>query len=247
MGKLDDKIVFIAGGASNVGGNITLACLRAGATVVTTARDRRAVEEARRLVDTSNIKDSSRMVVLTGDINDETSAAALRTQLLREVGTPDAVIAMLGTRVQPQRLLDTPLSVWNGVLHANLTTHFLTARTLLPPMMKQGAGAYLLVSAYGGEVAWPDNGAVSVAAGGVIGLGRNLAAECRASGVRVQSVVLVPSPTLWPQFDGRLGAFRGDDIGGFMVWLASEGGSQAAEDVVHYVTDWKKANLIRRV
>ena len=50
MGKLEGKIIYIAGGAGNVGEGIVRGCLKEGATVVTSSRSSDKLDRLRELL-----------------------------------------------------------------------------------------------------------------------------------------------------------------------------------------------------
>lgn len=244
MGSLDEKIVLVLGGAGNIGGNIVRGALRAGATVIATSREVQRFDRLNRFIETG---DKTRLMTLVGDVGDEADILRLRDEIMERFGQLDAVIASLGGGMEAQQLVDMSLNVWNEVLHNNLASHFLAAKTFLPLLLERKQGAYLLISGYGGEMSWPRSAPVSIAAAGVISLGRNLAAENTQSGVRIKPMVLVTGEQLWSQFDGQPGAYRGEDVGDFMAWLASDAGREAEAEVLHFVTNWEKANAIRHI
>lgn len=245
MTSLHDKNIFVAGGAGNIGGSIVRGALKAGATVVTASRDVTRFDRLRRFLEGQHVS-TEKLITLVGDLGDEEGVIKLRDETLEHVGALDAGIAALGSGIQPQALVEMPLSRWESVLRANLTSHFLTARAFLPPLLAQGHGAYLLVSGYGGETSWAGNAPVSIAAGGVIGLGRNLAAENKKGGVLIKPVVVITKPEMWIKFEGTSGAYQGDDVGDFMAWLTAEESREITRpaDVIRYVTDWSQANEI---
>jgi NAD(P)-dependent dehydrogenase (short-subunit alcohol dehydrogenase family) len=244
MGKLDGKIVLVPGGAGNIGGNIVRGALRAGATVIALSREAQRFERLERFINASG--SAKNLVTLVGDVGDERDILRLRDEIVGRFGKLDAVIASLGGGMMEQRLVDMPLDVWNEVLHNNLASHFLSAKTFLPLLLQRNQGVYLLISGYGGEVAWAGSAPVSIAAAGVISLGRNLAAEHKDSHVRIKPMVLATGEHLWGQFQNTPGAYRGEDVGDFMAWLASDEGAEAKADVIRFVTDWNKANEIRQ-
>ena len=246
IGDLTGKSVFVAGGAGNIGGITVRGCLRAGAQVVTVSRDASRFERLRRFVEMDGL-DQSCLMTVEGNLGDRAGAAQLGGLIRERVGTPDAVIASLGGGMDPQPLLRMSLNTWHETLESNLTSHLLTAQTFLPSMIERGSGAYIAISGYGAYTAWPNGAPVAIAAAGVIGLGRSLAAENKNSGVRIATMVLATGPDLWSEFAGKPGAFRGDDVGDFLAWLVSDAASGVEPSVLHYVTDWRKANAIREI
>ena len=246
LGDLTGKTVFVAGGAGYIGGMAVRGCLRAGAQVATASRDASRFDRLRQFIDRDGL-DQSRLITLEGDLGDADGAARLGDAIRRRLGTPDAAIASLGGGMESRPLLSMPLDTWYRALDNNLTSHLLAAQTFLPLMLERGSGVYIAISGYGAYVAWPGGAPISIAAAGVIGLGRNLAAENKDSGVRIATMVLATGPDLWDEFAQTPGAFRGDDVGDFLAWLVSDAAAVVEPPVLHYVTDWKKANAMRAI
>lgn len=246
LGNLEGKVVFIAGGAGNIGGMAVRGCLRAKATVVTASRTMSRFDRLRRFIEADGL-DLDKLVLLEGDVSTPDGATALFEQVADRVGIPNGVITSLGGGMASQPLLNMPLDTWRDVLQSNLESHLLTAQAFLPAMIQKGGGAYILISGYGAYVGWPNGAPVSISAAGVIGLGRNLAIENKESGVRIASMVLATGEHLWQEFKDQQGAFRGDDVGDFLGWLVSDEANGVDVPVVHYVTQWEQANAMRRV
>lgn len=245
-GNLQGKVVFIGGGAGNIGGMAVRGCLRAGATVVTASRSMGRFDRLRRFVEADGL-DINKLIMLEGDVSTASSAKTLYEQVVERAGIPNAVVTSLGGSMAAQSLLEMSTETWRGVLNSNLDSHLLTAQAFLPAMIQRGDGTYILVSGYGAYVGWPNGAPVSIAAAGVIALGRNLAAENKNSGVRIATMVLATGEHLWQEFQGQPGAFRGDDVGDFLGWLVSDEADNVEETVLHYVTNWEKANAMRRI
>ncbi len=244
IGNLQGKTVFIAGGAGNIGGMAVRGCLRAGATVVTASRTKDRFDRLRRFIEADRLN-ADNLITLEGDVGTPAGAKTLYEQVAERVGVPDGVITSLGGSIDPMPLLAMSLDTWDGVLHSNLTSHLLTAQVFLPPMIERGSGTYILISGYGAYVGWPNGAPVSISASGVIALGRNLAAENKNTGVRIATMVLATGERLWQEFEGQSGAFRGDDVGDFLGWLLSQNADDIEPSVLHYVTNWEKANIMR--
>lgn len=244
QGDLNGKVVFVAGGAGNIGGNLVRGALRAGAVVVTASRSSERFERLQRFAASDGL-DMTKLVTLEGDVSSADGAAALSKTIAARTGVPDVVVTSLGGMMERQPLLGMSLETWQDVLYSNLTSHFLTAQAFLPAMITRGSGVYLLVSGYGAMNAWPNGAPVSIAAAGVIGLGRNLAAENESTGVPIATLILATDPKLWSVLSQTPGAYRGEDLGDFFGWLASDAGRDERQSVLYFVTDWHKANAMR--
>ena len=183
---LQGKVALIAGGAGAVGEGVVENFLVAGANVIVPSR---SPDKIAYLKDKfAFYKDF--LTMIDDDIGSQTGAARVRDVILQEFGRLDAVVASLGGWWQGLPLLNLPLETWEEVLHENLTTHFIVAKSFLPVMIHQNAGSYTFIAGQGGVVPVPQSSPVSVAVAGEIMLARALDAENRKSGVRINTLIL---------------------------------------------------------
>lgn len=89
MTNLNEKTVFVVGGAGSVGEGIVRSLLRAGATVFTTSRKPEKLEMLRdRLDDVA----TDRLKGIVGNLGDFEQAEKLRDQILAQSDRLDAVV-----------------------------------------------------------------------------------------------------------------------------------------------------------
>ena len=132
----------------------------------------------------------------TADVTDPEQVAAVAARAAQLFGTADALVHIAGG-AGPKRAPDleaTDLSIWEHVMALNVTSAFLLARTLVPPMRTQGFGRVAMLSSI---VARGEKGpATTVAArlpyaaakAALTGLAAQLAKDYAADGVTVNAV-----------------------------------------------------------
>ena len=130
MSQLEEKIVYIAGSAGNVGEGIVRGCLKAGARVVTSSRSSDKLNRLREL-----LKDTptDKLTTIEAGLGDLESGEVLRDKILDKFKRIDAVVASLGSSWDKNLpLTEVTMEEWQKYLFTNFTTHFVTARTFLP-------------------------------------------------------------------------------------------------------------------
>lgn len=231
MTDLSGRVALVAGGAGAVGEGIVRGFLRAGATVIVpsrtadrllTLRDRLAGRPGDR---------GGRLLTVEGDVGTVDGAARVRDRALDESGRLDAVVASVGGWWQGPPLVEVDPETWRRVLDANLTTHFLLARTFLPVLRERAGASYLAIT--GDAADHPTKGAslVSVAASGLLAMVRSLALELADTPVRVNALYLGPLITR-NRPEGPAEWLTADEVGAYAAHLASDEGAMVSGSVV---------------
>ncbi|MGK7952399.1 MAG: SDR family oxidoreductase [Xenococcaceae cyanobacterium] len=86
-------------------------------------------------------------------------------------------------------LAQTTLTDWQQILNLNLTSVFQCIQGILPQMRDRATGTIINVASIAAYNAFPDWGAYSVSKAGLVALGKSLAIEERANGIRVVNII----------------------------------------------------------
>lgn len=174
--------------------------------------------------------------VCTVDLADPGAIGSALADLAARTACPDVVINNAGL-AYTGGLAAMPLDQWQRLLQLNLTAVFQVCQALVPRMRARGGGLLINVSSHAAHNAFPDWGAYCVSKAGLVSLGRCLAAEERAHGIRVSTLTLgaVNTP-LWDSesvdsdFDRRamLDPGRAADA---LLYLAQQPATQVVEDL----------------
>ncbi|WKN45447.1 SDR family oxidoreductase [Tunicatimonas pelagia] len=183
--KLQDKTVVVGGGTGAVGEGIVKALLSHGATVIVPARSSEKEEKLRQYVAPVN---TGSLATYAYDIGQIDQAEAFREVVLRAFGRIDMVVASLGGWSMGYDLVDTPLAMWNNVLHNNLTTHFGFVKTFIPVLKKQNDGLYININGGAQENIAPLAGAMTIISSAQNRMVEVLHHEAREANYRVRSV-----------------------------------------------------------
>ncbi|QKT06502.1 SDR family oxidoreductase [Gordonia sp. X0973] len=188
MGRFDGMVAVVnAAAGAGIGGETVRRLLDEGASVAFSDVSARRLEVF--LDDLREHHPAERLLAVAGDAGDEEHVAALFADVAERFGRLDVLVNSVGlNRLAP--FPDTPLDVWQGVLGASLTSHFLHARAAWPLLTESSVAAIVNVSSLAARRPSPF-GEVSYAAakGGVLGLTHALAYEGTAVGIRCNAVL----------------------------------------------------------
>ena len=223
MNKLAGKIVYIAGGAGNVGEGIVRGFLKAGATVVTSSRSNDKLDRLKKLLTETP---AEKLITIEGNLGDLKSAEALRGKILDKCDRLDAVVASLGgTWHKKIPLTEISMDDWQKFLFTNLTTHFVTARTFLPVLARTKGSSYTFLGGSAAEIPIPNYSVVAIPAAGQLMMAKVVMQEMKDSGVRINQVIinsLVNTRT--SQEKAQPEWVTADRIGDYIAWLALDEG-----------------------
>lgn len=178
-------VAIVTGGTGALGQAITLRLLRDGATV---AVPWVVSDEEKSL--TASVPPNARARLLTAecDVTDASSMAGLVKTVIGRFHRISVLVTAVGG-FAGGGVLQTDLDGWNRMLTLNLTSAFIATRAVVPWMLHSRYGRIVTVASR--AVIPPAAGfvAYTVAKSGVIALTQALAAELRAGGVTVNSVL----------------------------------------------------------
>jgi NAD(P)-dependent dehydrogenase (short-subunit alcohol dehydrogenase family) len=176
------KNVLIIGAAGDVGQGLVAQFLAAGHRVLAVGRNAQRLEALR-----DRFAGNASLEVLPGNVESETTAAALRDAAIERLGTLDAVIATVAAPHR-QRSLDTIMAdEFAELFRQNVLTHFVAAKTFLSVI--EPAGLYLAIGGGMADLLIPRAGHTGVCQAALRRLILALAAEFGAS-VRVRELMI---------------------------------------------------------
>ena len=125
------------------------------------------------------------------DVATESDVADAISGIASEMGGLDGGVINAGIQLfdADTRAHELPLEAWQQTLHVNLTGAFLTAKHLLPEVMRVGGGAAVFTGSPTGLMGAAGFTAYSVSKGGIHTLTKTLAIDYASAGIRVNAVV----------------------------------------------------------
>jgi 3-oxoacyl-[acyl-carrier protein] reductase len=182
--KLKDKVALITGGARGIGKAVALAYARQGARLAICARTESEINDTVREI---------RKVKAEGkgwscDVSIEDSVKDFVSDVIKEFGRIDVLVNNAGVMTRPVPITELEVKKWDYTIAVNLRGPFLVTKSVLPMMVKQKSGSIINVSSMVGRGAYANFIAYATSKWGVEGFTQTLAAEVRASNIRVNSV-----------------------------------------------------------
>lgn len=221
MGRVDDKVAIISGGARGMGAADARMLVREGAKVVIgDILD----DEGAALAE--ELGDSARYVHL--DVTSAEDWQAAVDTAVSDFGTLNVLVNNAGiVQVAPLKTLD--VTRWQKVLDVNLTGPMLGIKAVIDPMVAAGGGSIINVSSIEGMrgAAWVHSYVASK--WGLRGLTKSVALELAPQKIRVNSIHpgFIRTPMTKHLPDDMVQAPMGragtpDEVATFVVFLASD-------------------------
>lgn len=196
--RLTDRVCVVTGAASSLAQSVVDRLTSEGATVVGVDRREHTVGAHTR----------------QADLTDEDQVRALFASVKNDFGRIDVLYNNAGLNDREDHsVLDMPLSVWERVLAANLTTTFLCCKHAIPYLLENDppTGSIINTASFLAVMgAASSQMAYSVAKAGVVQLSRDLGVHLARRGVRVNALILGPIET--PQLHALFEDIGDDEI-----------------------------------
>ncbi len=188
MGRLDDRVIIVTGGAAGIGRAFAGGFVREGAAVVLADINGEAAERSAEELR----QEGGQALGLTVDVSDQAQTETMVAETLSRFGKITGLVnnAAIALRVKHTRapLEEIPLDEFDRMLAVNLKGVFLCSKAVLPHMKEQGYGKIVNMSS-GTFFNGRENLVHYVASkGGVIAFTRVLAREAGPSGITVNSI-----------------------------------------------------------
>jgi NAD(P)-dependent dehydrogenase (short-subunit alcohol dehydrogenase family) len=186
--KLAARVVVVTGGASGLGEAIVSRLASDGDRVVIADVDEpRAQQIADNLNAAGHLADA-----MTVDVTSEGEVAAMFDAIGERIGRLDALVCSAAVETRSS-VIDCGDEQWQRVIDVNLKGPFLCMKHGIPPIVRNGGGAVVLLGSVLGAMGAPGYAAYCASKGALVNLAKQAAIEHAADAVRVN--VVSPSAT----------------------------------------------------
>jgi NAD(P)-dependent dehydrogenase (short-subunit alcohol dehydrogenase family) len=178
--RMEGKAALVTGAASGIGRTTALLLAREGARVACVDRTADGPAEEIRAA-------GGEAIAIIADVTSEEDMERKAAATLAEFGRIDVLHANAGVGGSGSAH-EVSRADWQRVIDVNLTGVWLTAKAVLPAMLRQGSGSIVNTASVGGMIGIPGLAAYAAAKAGVIGLTRQMAADYAGRGIRVNAI-----------------------------------------------------------
>lgn len=183
--RFEGEIALVAGGTGGLGRAVALALLREGADVMVTYVISEEFDALQRDAGTHG----SRLVGHAVDVTDETAVARLVEAIVAKHGRLDVLVNAVGGYAGGTPVWESEGRVLDRMLALNLRSGFALSRAVVPDMIKRRRGAIVNIAAKAALEHPAGAAAYAASKAAALALLDSLAAELKATGVRVNSVL----------------------------------------------------------
>ena len=194
MGRLDDKVIIVTGGAQGIGRAYVERLASEGAKVVIADINGEAAGAVVRALG----EDGKDAMAVTVDVSNPDDAERMVNETLARFGRVDGLVNNAAVYQRPGLFRgpfdQIPVEDWDRVMAVNLRGIFLCCRAVISHMKEQGSGKIVNISSSTVAQGTPNFAHYVTSKAGVIGFTRSMAREMGEYGINVNA--LAPGYTL---------------------------------------------------
>jgi 3-oxoacyl-[acyl-carrier protein] reductase len=183
--RLIGKTAIVTGASRGIGRAIAVEFARDGADVALVGRDTSALQETAEACKAARAGAAAE--IFQADVTDRAAIEGVVNEVVRRFERLDCAIANAGQSVDALLVRLKP-EVIDQLLDVNLRSAFHLCAAVAKPMMKQRAGAIVLMTSIVGMSGNAGQAAYAASKAGLIGLCKSLAKELGSRNIRVNAV-----------------------------------------------------------
>ncbi len=239
---LTGKVAIVTGSSRGIGRSIAESMARSGAKVVVSSRKADVCEAVARDIRSAG----GEAAAITCNISHREQLQALVERTIECWGRLDVLVCNAAVNPYFGPMAGMPEDAYDKIMSSNVKSNFWLCNMAAPHMVKQGAGAIIIVSSIGGSQGSATVGVYGMSKAADYALTRNLAVEWGPKNIRANCIApgLIKtdfSRAFWenPKLSGRVNARTPvrriglpEDIGGVAVFLAARASAYLTGQIV---------------
>ncbi|MEZ7865631.1 MAG: SDR family NAD(P)-dependent oxidoreductase [Rhodospirillales bacterium] len=182
MSEFSNKVVYVSGGAGNLGQAVAKTFLDKGATVIALDIDEAALKAA--YIDAPDLL--STYVI---DLTDPIACEFLSGRLEQENKIADILCALTGGFSMGDPVHETPSEIFNRLFELNVQTLFTLVSACVPHMKANGGGKIITIGADAALNGLPNMGAYCASKSAVMRLTESMSAELKSNGFNINCIL----------------------------------------------------------
>jgi NAD(P)-dependent dehydrogenase (short-subunit alcohol dehydrogenase family) len=183
--RFQGQMVLVTGGTGALGSAVTRAFLQEGANVAVTYRKQQEYDDLRSAVPA----DGARLRGHQVDVTNEAEMLRLAASIEAEFRRLDVLVNTAGGYSGGPKLWEMESAVLERMLDVNLRSAFVSARSVLPILLKQRRGCLINVAAKAAIDQPAGAGAYAASKAAAVALMHSLAMDLKGTGIRVNSIL----------------------------------------------------------
>ncbi|MEO0030449.1 MAG: hypothetical protein RIS94_207 [Pseudomonadota bacterium] len=196
MGRLNDKVVIVTGGARGLGGGaVDVLADEGAAVVIADVLDEAGEARAVRLTQAGHRAHYAHL-----DVRDAAQWAALVDDTLVRFGRVDGLVNNAGINV-PVDIEEATVEQFKSVLDVNVIGAFLGIKAVLPAMRKGGGGSIINVASNSTQMVLPTTSMYGASKAAIANLTKTTAVHCALRGDNIRVNSIHPGPHLTEMID----------------------------------------------
>jgi NAD(P)-dependent dehydrogenase (short-subunit alcohol dehydrogenase family) len=220
--RFQEQVVLISGGTGALGSAVARAFLQEGATVAVTYRTPREYDDLQSSVTADRVRLRGHQV----DVTNEPELLRLTASLEAEFRRLDVLVNTAGGYAGGPKLWEIEAAVLERMLDLNLRSAFVSSRSVLPLLLRQGRGCIVNVAAKAAVDMPGGAGAYVASKAAALAMMHSLAMDLKGTAIRVNSVLPNIIDTSANRRDMPRANFatwtKPEDIARAILWLCTD-------------------------